>query len=52
MRLSEADGGKLRIGDLASSTALSLSRISRMVNSLQRAAGWAKGGTTTTPGGG
>ncbi|MGI5254619.1 MarR family winged helix-turn-helix transcriptional regulator [Actinacidiphila glaucinigra] len=39
MRLSEADGGKLRIGDLASSAALSLSRISRMVNSLQ-ARGW------------
>ncbi|MFJ9917504.1 MarR family winged helix-turn-helix transcriptional regulator [Actinacidiphila glaucinigra] len=35
MRLSEADGGELRIGDLASSTALSLSRISRMVNSPQ-----------------
>ncbi|MFF3257280.1 MarR family transcriptional regulator [Actinacidiphila glaucinigra] len=35
MRLSEADGGELRIGDLAWSTALSLSRISRMVNSPQ-----------------
>ncbi|WP_406273933.1 MarR family transcriptional regulator [Actinacidiphila glaucinigra] len=51
MHLSEADGGELRVGDLASSTALSLSRISRVVNSLQ-ARGWGKGGTTTTPGGG
>ncbi|MFG2300992.1 hypothetical protein [Actinacidiphila glaucinigra] len=52
MRLSEADGGELRIGDLASSTAPPLSRISRMVNSPQRAAAWGKGGTTTTSGGG
>lgn len=39
MHLSEADGGELRVTDLASATALSLSRISRVVNSLQ-ARGW------------